>query len=59
MLKRQKRFILLSICFAAMFAVSPAINAMHIMEAYLSPAYCIAWGVVSLPFLVIDRKSVV
>lgn len=58
MLKRQKRFILLSICFAAMFAVSPAINAMHIMEAYLSPAYCIAWGVVSLPFLVIGFFSI-
>lgn len=58
MLKRQKRIILLSICFAAMFAVSPAINAMHIMEAYLSPAYCIAWGVVSLPFLVIGFFSI-
>lgn len=37
--------------FALLFAVTPAANAMHIMEGYLSPKFCIAWGVISIPFL--------
>ena len=40
------------LCFLCMlFAVSPAVNAMHIMEGYLPPTFCVAWGVVCLPFL--------
>lgn len=29
---------------AAILAVAPAANAMHIMEGYLPPVFCIAWG---------------
>ena len=31
--------------------ILPAASAMHIMEGYLPPAFCIAWGVICLPFL--------
>lgn len=51
MKRRQKQVLraLLAIC--AVFAVAPAANAMHIMEGYLPPMFCVAWGVVCLPFL--------
>ncbi len=52
MTKTQKRVFNLSIALAVAFAIRPAANAMHIMEGYLPPAYCIAWGIVCLPFLV-------
>lgn len=52
MTKNQKRILKLSIAFALMFGVCPTVNAMHIMEGYLSPGFCIAWGVVCIPFLV-------
>lgn len=52
MTKTQKRIWKLSIAFAVIFAVCPTVNAMHIMEGYLSPGFCIAWGVVCIPFLV-------
>ncbi len=52
MTKLQKRTLRISIVLAAFLAVSPAAGAMHIMEGYLSPAFCIAWGVVCIPFLV-------
>ena len=35
-----------------MFAVAPASNAMHIMEGYLPAGYCVAWGLICLPFLI-------
>ena len=42
---------------AAILAVAPAANAMHIMEGYLPPVFCIAWGIVCLPFLVFGFRS--
>ncbi|WP_343250074.1 energy-coupling factor ABC transporter permease [Diplocloster hominis] len=51
MSKKQKRVVKLVTVFAAIFAVVPAVNAMHIMEGYLPAGYCIAWGVICLPFL--------
>ena len=38
--------------FAALYAIAPASNAMHIMEGYLPAGYCVAWGVICLPFLI-------
>lgn len=32
--------------------IAPSANAMHIMEGYLPPEYCIMWAVVCLPFLI-------
>lgn len=52
MTKKQQRILKLSIAFALSFAVYPAANAMHIMEGYLPAVFCIAWGVICLPFLV-------
>lgn len=49
---KQKKLILTLIVFAMMFAVTPAAYAMHIMEGYLPPQYCIAWGLIALPFFV-------
>ncbi|CUX30078.1 cobalt transport protein CbiM [Clostridium sp. C105KSO13] len=51
MSKKEKLLLKASIAFAVMFAVTPAINAMHIMEGYLPTKYCIAWGVICVPFL--------
>lgn len=52
MTKKQRAIWKFSIAFAAMFAVCPTANAMHIMEGYLPAGFCIAWGVLCLPFLV-------
>ena len=52
MTKKEKILVKASIAFAVMFAVTPAVNAMHIMEGYLPAAFCIAWGVICVPFLV-------
>ncbi|HAX51712.1 energy-coupling factor ABC transporter permease [Muricomes intestini] len=51
MSKKEKLLLKASIAFAVMFAVTPAVNAMHIMEGYLPAKYCIAWGVICVPFL--------
>ena len=49
----KKKFLLRAyIAFAAMFVIAPASNAMHIMEGYLPAGYCVAWGVICLPFLI-------
>ena len=52
MTEKQKKVLKLSIAFAVSFAIYPAANAMHIMEGYLPVGYCIAWGIICLPFLV-------
>lgn len=49
--QRERRFLKALIAFCAVFAAAPAANAMHIMEGYLPPVFCVAWGVVCLPFL--------
>ena len=48
----------IAIIFALIFGITPAANAMHIMEGYLPPKYCIAWGVISLPFLIAGFLSI-
>ena len=52
MTKREKILLKASVAFAVVFAVAPASNAMHIMEGYPPAGYCVAWGVVCLPFLI-------
>lgn len=44
------------LCMAVAFA--PTAGAMHIMEGYLSPPLCIAWGAVCLPFLALGLRSI-
>lgn len=51
MTKTQKTVWKLSIVFALVFGFSETASAMHIMEGYLSPGFCIAWGIICIPFL--------
>lgn len=55
--KKEKRILNIAIAFALIFGVAPVANAMHIMEGYLPPKYCIMWGVISLPFLIVGYFS--
>ncbi len=52
MTQNQKRLIAAITVFSIAFGICPAANAMHIMEGYLPVSFCIAWGVLCLPFLV-------
>lgn len=52
MTQKQKKFITALAVFSLALGIAPAANAMHIMEGYLPAKYCIAWGVLCLPFLV-------
>lgn len=56
--KREKRVVALAAAFALVFGITPIANAMHIMEGYLPPKYCIIWGLISLPFLVAGYFSI-
>lgn len=57
MTKKQKNVLKAVLAFTAAFAAAPAVNAMHIMEGYLPPVFCVAWGVVCLPFLFLGFRS--
>lgn len=50
--KKEKVLIMLSCVFSLLFAFPQGVNAMHIMEGYLPIAFCVAWGVICLPFVV-------
>ena len=58
MSKRQKKIITLAVAFALMFGIVPNVSAMHIMEGYLPGAFCIAWGVLCVPFLIAGFMSI-
>ena len=51
MTRQEKRFMALSLAAAGVLIVPQYAHAMHIMEGYLPPVYCIAWGAICLPFL--------
>jgi len=53
----KKRYIPVFVVLAAL-AVAPVSGAMHIMEGFLQPAYCIAWGVICVPFIVLGIRSI-
>lgn len=55
--KKQKNMAVLAVV-CLLFSIMPTVNAMHIMEGYLSPGYCIAWGILCLPFLVMGYLSI-
>lgn len=58
MTKLQKKSVILCAALCAAFAAAPVANAMHIMEGYLPLQFCIAWGVVCIPFLVMGFFSI-
>lgn len=51
MTQKQKKLIIALTVFALANAVVPAANAMHIMEGYLPATFCVALGILCLPFL--------
>lgn len=58
MKKRSRVAIMLSVAFIAVFGVVQEAGAMHIMEGYLQPKYCIMWGAVCIPFLIAGFLSI-
>lgn len=58
MSKNQKRILVFASAFALTFGIVPNVNAMHIMEGYLPGAFCIAWGVLCIPFLIAGYMSI-
>jgi cobalt/nickel transport system permease protein len=49
---KERKTVAVSAAFAAIFCIVPSAYAMHIMEGYLPPKYCIMWGAVCVPFLI-------
>ena len=58
MSKKKRFFIIVMLVFVICSSVMPVANAMHIMEGYLPPKYCIAWGVLCIPFLIVGFMSI-
>ena len=58
MSKRQKKIITAAVVLALMFGIVPNVSAMHIMEGYLPGGFCIAWGVLCIPFLAAGLFSI-
>nr|WP_320027360.1 energy-coupling factor ABC transporter permease [uncultured Acetobacterium sp.] len=55
---REKRFVAIAAAIALVFGLTPVANAMHIMEGYLPAGFCIAWGVICIPFLIAGYLSI-
>lgn len=58
MKKREKQVVVLSAVLGVMFCVTPSAAAMHIMEGYLPPSFCVLWGAVCLPVLAAGVLSI-
>lgn len=58
MTHKQKRLLAVISAFALYFGLMPAASAMHIMEGYLPVGFCVAWGVICLPFLAAGFMSI-
>ena len=56
--QKEKKIVAMVAAFAAAFGITPVVNAMHIMEGYLPPKFCIMWGVICLPFLIAGYLSI-
>ncbi|MDO4771342.1 energy-coupling factor ABC transporter permease [Porphyromonas sp.] len=51
---RQKILLILSLLVLS----APSASAMHIMEGYLSPTWCIVWYALSLPFIILSFRAI-
>lgn len=58
MSRNEKRILILAGVFALTFGIVPNVSAMHIMEGYLPGGFCIAWGVLCIPFLAAGFLSI-
>ena len=55
---KQRKIVLIASVFALSFGFIPTVNAMHIMEGFLPPSYCILWAVLCVPFLIAGFFSI-
>lgn len=58
MTKKQKHLAALAAVFSACLSAPFTANAMHIMEGSLPAGCCVAWGLISLPFLLAGFFSI-
>lgn len=58
MTKQQKRIIAISAAICLPLSLAKPANAMHIMEGFLPIKYCIAWGVLCIPFFIAGYLSI-
>ncbi len=56
--KSKSFLVCLSIVACVIFSFPSKASAMHIMEGYLAPGWCISWGVLCIPFLVMGFFSI-
>lgn len=56
--RREKHVIAMITAVSLLVCVTPGAGAMHIMEGYLPPAYCLAWGALCIPFLAAGVVSI-
>lgn len=55
---KEKLFLHASIILSITFGITQKTNAMHIMEGYLPPKYCIIWGALCIPFLLLGMFTI-
>ncbi len=55
--RKERRIVAILGVIAMTQAVVPVSNAMHIMEGYLPLTFCIAWGILCIPFVVAGFMS--
>ena len=58
MRKREKQAVALTAVLSRARGGVPSASAMHIMEGYLPPSFCVIWGVICLPFLAAGVLSI-
>lgn len=58
MTTKQKKLVFSLTLLLLPLVCSPTVNAMHIMEGFLAPKYCIAWGILCIPFLIAGFLSI-
>ena len=58
MKKWEKNLVSAAGALALVLCAVPEASAMHIMEGYLPPVYCVAWGALCLPFLAWGLASI-
>ena len=58
MSKLQKKLLIVSAILALSFGITPVAYGMHIMEGYLPVGFCIAWGIICIPFLLAGFFSI-
>lgn len=58
MTNKQKQILTAAGILALAFGIVPNVSAMHIMEGYLPAGYCIAWGILCIPFILAGFFSI-